>query len=84
MVFAGLALLVVLALLFDGGGKGDPPIFLVAFVPLVAAVVYVNFGLRCPRCKGNLAMTPAAYPSFSTKHRFNYCPYCGVSVDDQL
>jgi len=59
-------------------------LFVVAFIPFLAAIVFINLGLRCPRCKGNLAMTPAAYPNFSKKHRFNFCPYCGVSADENI
>jgi hypothetical protein len=67
-------------------GKSEDADFLV--VPGVALVVggilYLNYALRCPSCKGNLAISPAAYPfTFAKRHRFNYCPYCGVSADRQ-
>jgi DNA-directed RNA polymerase subunit RPC12/RpoP len=45
----------------------------------------MNLAIRCPRCGGNLGTTPAAFPfSFSKKRRFNYCLYCGVSVDEPV
>jgi len=83
LAFAGFALVVAVHIINAPGG-GDSPLFFVAFIPFLAAIVFVNLGIRCPRCKGNLAMTPAAYPSFSKKHRFNFCPYCGISVDEKL
>jgi hypothetical protein len=55
------------------------------FVPIVAAFLWMNLAIRCPRCGGNLGTTPAAFPfSFSKKRRFNYCLYCGVSVDEPV
>lgn len=51
----------------------------------IGGILYLNFALRCPRCKGNLAISPAAYPlSMSKQHRFNFCPYCGVSADQRI
>jgi hypothetical protein len=49
----------------------------------VAALLFVNLGLRCPRCNGNLAMTAqgAAF-SLRKKHRVSFCQYCGVSLDE--
>jgi hypothetical protein len=89
-VLLGYALVLFGVVLFIGAeflldeGVAYPLGFPLAFIPFIVAVIYLNFGLRCPRCKGNLSMTPAAYPSFSSKHRFNYCPYCGISVDEEL
>ena len=75
-------LFAVAVMLFNEGENS--PFFVLAFIPFIAAILFINFGVRCPRCKGNLAMTPAAYPNFSRKHRFNFCPYCGVSVDESI
>ena len=83
LAFVGFALAVALAIFFERETK-DSPLFFIAIIPFLAAVVFINFGVRCPRCKGNLSMTPAAYPTFSKKHRFNFCPYCGVSVDENV
>lgn len=49
----------------------------------VGALVFVNLGIRCPRCNGNLVMTAqgAAFP-LGRKHRINFCQYCGVSLDE--
>ena len=84
LIFLGMALFIASVVFFPGDVGEVLPIPLIAFIPFFAAIVYIHFGLRCPRCRGNLAMTPAAYPTFSKKYRFNYCPYCGVSVDEQL
>ena len=49
----------------------------------VVALVFVNLGVRCPRCRGNLALTAqgAAFPLWR-KRRVNFCQYCGVSLDE--
>jgi hypothetical protein len=75
-------LFAVVVMLFKEGETS--PFFALAFIPFIAAIFFINFGVRCPRCEGNLAMTPAAYPNLSKKHRFNFCPYCGVSVDEDI
>ena len=81
LALVGFALAVAFHLFSEGYSS---PLFAIAFIPFIAAIFFINFGVRCPRCEGNLAMTPAAYPTFSRKHRFNFCPYCGVSVDEQV
>lgn len=84
LVFLGIALVVATASFFTGDRDGPTPAVLIGFIPFFAAVVYMHFALRCPRCKGNFLLTPALQGIFSKKHRFNYCPYCGVSVDEKL
>ena len=67
------------------GNEDQPPTwFFFAFVPFIGAWLYMFLGIRCPRCKGNLTRSPAIYPTFSKKHRFNYCPYCGVAIDENV
>jgi hypothetical protein len=73
LAFAGFALAVAFHI-FHAPEGGNSPLFFIAFIPFLAAIVFINFGIKCPRCKGNLAMTPAASPSLSKKHRFNFCP----------
>jgi|SRR5687767_13454859 len=81
LAFAGFGLILVLSFVYDGGPGYA---FGFASIPFFATIAYMNLGIRCPRCKGNLAITPAIYPTFSRKHRFNYCPYCGVDIDENL
>ena len=60
----------------------DAVVAFLTFVPFFAAIAYLSVALRCPRCKGNLAVTPFAYPYLSLKRVLKFCPYCGVSVDE--
>jgi len=83
LAFLGVGIFMASAFLTDGRDK-EADFFLFGFVPFLAAVVFIHFFIRCPRCKGNLALTPAVYPSLSRKHRLNFCPYCGVSVDENV
>ena len=55
------------------------------FPLLLAGVLYMSLGIRCPRCKGNLASSPAMNPfPAPAKRSFNFCPFCGVSADEKL
>jgi hypothetical protein len=83
LAFVGAGIFMASAFLTDGKANGID-FFLFGFVPFLGAIIYINFAIRCPRCKGNLAFTPAVYPTFSSKYRLNYCPYCGVSVDENV
>jgi len=54
------------------------------FITFAIGAGLVNFGIRCPKCKGNLGVTivPAMF-SFSSKHPVKFCPYCGVSIEEE-
>lgn len=64
---------------------GSVPISLWVGIPVVVVLIlYLNFGIRCPRCRGNLGITlgPALMSGFS-RHPVHYCPFCGVSIDQK-
>ena len=54
-------------------------------VAVVGGVLFLNFALRCPKCKGNLAVTAvSAVYSVWGKRRVKFCQYCGVSIDERV
>lgn len=54
------------------------------FLIFMGAVLFCNLCIRCPKCKGNLGITvvPALIP-YPSKHKVKYCPFCGVSLDEE-
>jgi hypothetical protein len=52
-------------------------------VGFFSIIFFVNYGIRCPKCKGNLGMTVAWSVSGGSIRQANHCPYCGISLDDE-
>ena len=67
-------------------GQQFPWLFLVFFAGFGAAIIGIMYFLKCPRCHGPLGMTNASLSMSSVPfyRRMNYCPYCGVSLDENL
>jgi hypothetical protein len=52
---------------------------------LVSIMLYGFWGMRCPRCKGNLGYVAMYYgPPFSVSKKIKYCPFCGIDIDTEL
>jgi TRAP-type C4-dicarboxylate transport system permease small subunit len=66
-----------------GNPKDNVPIVTIGALVFLAVVAFINLGIRCAKCGGNLGMTIVpAFLSFSSKKKINYCPFCGVSIDE--
>ena len=53
---------------------------MVLFLGSMISILFV----RCPNCSGRLAHTivmPVGF-SFDRRQRVNYCPFCGVALDE--
>lgn len=65
-----------------------PPaaIVVAGFVLFGGAILVLQRIVRCPRCKARLAQTIAMSVAFSwgSGPKVNFCPYCGVSLDQPL
>lgn len=50
------------------------------------AILALNWLVKCPQCKANLGRTVAMPIAFSwgSGPRVNYCPYCGVNLDQPV
>ncbi len=80
--FCGWLVLPLSAIFAEDHG---PALVLVPFAFLLfgGAIVTYLFVIRCPRCKvrfGNVAGEMAFH--WGTRARVNFCPYCGVSLDE--
>lgn len=80
---SSLALVIIFGIM--SSDEGSPPLFFIGFIPFMATILYMNFGIRCPKCSGNLGLTIGhASMSFGSKHRISFCPYCGTSIDQEI
>jgi hypothetical protein len=60
---------------------------IIGFAGFFGAIIGMLFFVKCPRCKFNLAQLAPHIASgrfFFAKRQVNFCPCCGVSLDEQL
>ena len=58
---------------------------LISFAGFVGTIVYIMFFISCPRCKAPLGNASMIYGKpFSRKISLNYCPNCGVDLNDEM
>ena len=83
---AGASWLLVAALMFTREEAPPVPVLFVGMGIFMAAIIFLNFAIRCVRCGGNLGLTiaPALISFFRGKRRISFCPYCGISLDTSL
>lgn len=79
-----VSLLLALPFLPAGVGTTHKVRAFLLYGSVLAVLAYSWVALRCPRCRVALSLMPAAYPRYSRKHRFRYCPSCGASMDEPL
>jgi uncharacterized membrane protein YedE/YeeE len=87
-VYLGIAACVgaLTALLLSVSSGTFPWLFLPFFACFGASVLGIMFFLKCPRCSGSLGRgnVPFEGTSAGIRRPINYCPYCGVSLDEQM
>ena len=67
------------------GRQVSPVLFGVLFVLFAGGALYIQFAIRCPRCKGNLGFTIGqAMLPIARRRKPRFCPFCGVSLDEEL
>ncbi len=62
----------------------EPALFIFMILPFMAGILFLNVGIRCPKCNGNLGIT--VVPGFIVpyaKQKPRYCPFCSVSLDEK-
>lgn len=65
-------------------GRTPAPILVLAFIVFAACVLYILL-TRCPKCSAVLGQCVTNHVGIRMGRMFprpNYCPYCGVSLDD--
>ena len=52
----------------------------------MAGVFFLLFGIRCPRCKGNIGYAIIWPPGglFTISKKIKFCPLCGVEIDSEI
>jgi len=70
--------------MFLAASGAFPWLFLVFFLGFGAAIIGIMFFLKCPRCGGPIGATNATLIAshMPLVRRINFCPYCGVSLDE--
>jgi hypothetical protein len=63
-------------------GKAPPLLIIVGTVVFGAAILLIQ-RVKCPKCATPLGQIAPAI-AFSWRRRINYCPYCGVSLDEPV
>lgn len=67
-----------------GALLNDDRLMLAIIIPFLVIVLLLNFGMRCPRCGGNLAILSSnLFPIIPWKHLAKYCPFCAVPLDEE-
>jgi hypothetical protein len=68
----------------DGAVRIALPV--VGFVMFGGAILALQWAVKCPKCLAKLGRTVAMPIAFSwgSGPRINYCPYCGVQLDEPL
>ena len=82
-VFSCFLIMGILGITFGAHEEKPSALFLLILIPFFIVIIFVNFGIRCPKCNGNLGITigHALFSPF-TKHKPHYCPFCGISLDE--
>jgi hypothetical protein len=67
---------------------GEGNMFFVSFIPFAGfggTILYAMYSVKCPRCSASLGHVSMSLRSpFSRKVKLNYCPNCGVSLDETV
>ena len=81
---AGVGMLANLVLIELVPDQGNNPIFVLGLIPVVAGILLIAFGIRCPRCRTNFGVAAAGQLSVSESGGMKFCPFCGVSLDEPM
>jgi len=73
------------SLLFSRYYKGFFSMAAIGFVIAAAAILFLQFGLSCPRCRGRIGnVINHSLGPFTVSPKIRYCPFCGVALDSDL
>jgi peptidoglycan/LPS O-acetylase OafA/YrhL len=62
----------------------QPYIPFVAMAIFASAALGLQFFVRCPKCKTRLGQIGVQVGVGILKPKVNFCPYCGVNLDESL
>jgi hypothetical protein len=68
-----------------GHRKQPPgPLIFLGFALFAGAILAFQWWIKCPKCSRKLAQSIGMLVAFRGKSAPNYCPYCGVHLDEPM
>jgi hypothetical protein len=74
----------VLGMIFSDISTTLPILPFVGFAIFLLSILYVFWGIRCPRCRNHLTPITSYGSPFSIPKKIKYCPFCGVDIDTEF
>jgi hypothetical protein len=82
--YSGFAFFAI-GMIFNDKSGSLPVLPLIGFAVFFVSMFYAFWGIRCPRCRGNLGYIVMYFSSpFSISKKIKYCPFCGIDLDTEL
>ena len=80
---------ILVAALVAGAVLESPPLHILAmvsFASYLTSVVFYQYWVRCPRCRGNIGRHTSYFGLRKTLFfdTVNHCPFCGVQLDEPI
>lgn len=84
--FGGWLLVALSAALSSGHAQPHPPsvLMICGFVLFGGAALLLGLWIRCPKCSRRLGQTIAVPVAFGGMKAPNFCPFCGVDLDQPM
>jgi hypothetical protein len=60
------------------------PLSILGFILFMGAILFLNFFVKCPKCVRRIGHTIAMPVAFGGKGAPNFCPFCGVNLDEKI
>jgi hypothetical protein len=84
-----ISFVILMVALVAGTALETPSLHVLALVALLSylvSVVFYQYRVRCPRCKGNIGRHTSYFGLRKTLFfdTVNYCPFCGVQLDEPV
>lgn len=59
------------------------PLTLAAFLVFAASILFLIYGIRCPRCRKAIGYTFMGSGGPFSASKIRYCPYCALDFDSE-
>jgi len=80
--YFGLAFF-VLGMIFNNKSNTLPILPFIGFVIFSLSLLYVFWGIRCPKCGHRLTPITTYGSPFSVSTKIKCCPFCGIDMDSE-
>jgi hypothetical protein len=73
------------SLLISTFHKGMFSIAAIGFIIAIGGILFLQFGLSCPRCRGRIGdVVNNSLGPFTLSPKIRFCPFCGVALDSDI